>query len=334
MNIEGTRSPQNTVWWALGACALVFAVMYFVLGYASGYGQVEEGKVAFIRHPLWQDMRLDYRRDGGEWGFGLFVPIAVLGLFWYRRKDLLATPVRPAMVAGGLVLAFGFLLYWAGYRGEQKYFGYAAGQILVMGAILWFLGWAWYRKVFWLWVLLGMMWPWRFLIGRISSPLQLVMAKLTAGALKLFGVEAVSNGSAVHTDTMDPVTGAFISMDIDVACSGMRSLFSLIMIGLIFAFAQVKEEWKRWVLMACVPFVAIAGNFVRMLILYGGSRTWGTEFSIGPENKMSGFHMFAGLMVFVVGLLLLSALVEVLNQGSRYFRRSKVVRKQVVSQVD
>ena len=330
-----TIAPGRGAWIAAGVCLALFLVLYLVMGYASGYGKVIDGQVAFIREPLWLQMRADYGRDGGEWGFGYFVPFAVAGLFWFRRKELLTTPVRPAMAWGALVLAIGFIIYWAGYRGEQKYFGYAAGQIIALGAILWFLGWPWFRKLFWLWALLGLMWPWRFLIGRISAPLQLVMVKLTSGFLNLIGVGAVTSGSAVMTDSVDPVTGDFINMDIDVACSGMRSLFALVMIGLVFAFFRVQEEWKRWVLMACVPLVAIAGNFVRMLILYGGSRAWGTEFAIGKDhNDMSGYHLFAGLMVFVVALVLLSILVELLNHGVRFLKSSKVVRKQVVSEAE
>jgi exosortase len=326
--IAAHRGP----WIAGCVCLAVFLVLYLVTGYASGYGQIVDGHAVFIRRSLLALMRKDYRMDEGEWGFGYFVPLAAAGLFWFRREELLATPVRPALGWGAAVLVFGFVLYWAGYRGEQKYFGYAAGQILILGAILWFLGWTWFRKVFWLWALIGMMWPWRFLISRISSPLQLVMAKLTSAFLNLIGVGNVANGSAVMTETRDPVSGGFINMDIDVACSGMRSLFALVMIGLVFAFLRVRVEWKRWVLMAFVPLVAIAGNFVRMLLLYGGSRAWGTAFAIGKdEHHMSRYHMFAGLMVFVVALILLSILVEFLNHGLRVFRRAKVVRSRVTS---
>jgi len=326
-------APSYGPWIAGGIVLLLFLALYLFMGYSSGYGEVIDDRVVFNRDSLWSTMRTDYKRDDGEWGFGYFVPFAAIGLFWFRRRDLLPTPVRPAPVLGAVILLFAFLVYWAGYRGEQKYFGYAAGQFILLGTIFWFLGWPWFRKIFWLWVLVGMMWPWRFLIGRISSPLQLVMAKLTAKFLNLIGVGTVTNGSAVMTDTRDPVTGGFINMDIDVACSGMRSLFALIMIGMVFAFLRLNVEWKRWVLMAFVPLVAIAGNFVRMLILYGGSRTWGSEFAIGKDHThMSGYHMFAGLMVFVVALILLSILVELLNHGLRIFKRSKVVRKQVAAQ--
>jgi len=140
----------------------------------------------------------------------------------------------------------------------------------------------------------------------------------------------VSHGSAVSTDTQDPITSKFISLDIDVACSGMRSLFALVMIGMVFAFLRVKDEWKRWVLMICVPLIAVAGNFVRMLLLYVGSRLWGTEMAIGGEKQMSPYHMLAGLAVFAVALVLMSILVDLLEKGKRFFKRNQVVRKQVV----
>lgn len=318
-----------------GACVLVFATFLFlfaILEYSSGYGTVTDGRVTYLRDDLAYHMRQDYGRDGGEWSFGYFVPVAVVALIWFRRKDLFKTPVEPALWMGGLISLFALAFYWAGYRGEQKYFGYAAGQILVLGAILWFLGWAWLRKIFWLWVLLGMMWPWRFLIGRISAPLQMAMVNLTSGFMNLIGVDAVASGSSLSTASLDPVTSLPISLDVDVACSGMRSLFALVMIGIVFAFLRVKDEWKRWVLMACVPVVAILGNFVRMLMLYGGSVAWGTEIAIGENHEMSAFHMLAGLMVFVVALVLMSTLVAIFEGGwKKFFSRRKVVVRKVES---
>ena len=48
-------------------------------------------------------------------------------------------------------------------------------------------------------------------------------------------------------------------------------------------------------------------------------------------GSVRGYHLFAGLMVFVVALVLLSILVEILNRGTRYFRSAKVVRRQVAT---
>ena len=317
----------------LAAVVLVLVSLFYAVGFSSGYGVVTPEGVQYNRRPLKVDLFLDYKRDKGEWSFGYFVPFAVVGLFWFRRAELLETKVKPAYVLGGFFLILGFLMYWAGYRGEQKYFGYAAAQIIVLGAIFWFLGWKWFQKVFWLWVLLGMMWPWRFLIGRISAPLQMIMVKLTSGFMNLIGVEAVASGSALSTASKDPVTSLPISLDVDVACSGMRSLFALVMIGMVFAFLRVRDEWKRWVLIAFVPLVAVSGNFVRMLLLYFGSLLWGTDFAIGKGHEVSPFHLISGLMVFVVALILMSAMVMILDGGwKKFFKRSKVIRREVVNE--
>ena len=154
----------------------------------------------------------------------------------------------------------------------------------------------------------------------------MVMVEVTAVLLNLFDVGAVTSGSGMLTGSKDPVTGDFISLDVDVACSGMRSLFALVMIGLTFTFLQVREEWKRWVLMACVPVVAVLGNVVRILLLYGGSKMWGTEFAIGAgHGDMSGYHLLAGLVVFVVALVLLSFVVKILEGGPGLFKRKKML---------
>lgn len=317
---------------ALSVLAVVIG-LFWVQGYAAGYGSMgTDGEVHYIRKSIVAHMVKDFGRKDGEWGFGFFVPLAVIALFWVRRKELLSHEVRPALLSGGVVLCFGALIYFAGYRGEQKYFGYFSGQIMALGLILWFLGWAWFGRLFWLWALLGMMWPWRFLVEQVSAPLQLVMVKLTSAFLNLIGVDAVASGSSVSTASLDPVTSNPIALDVDVACSGMRSLFALVMIGLVFSFLRVNTEGKRWFLMALVPLVAVLGNFVRMLMLYFGSLAWGTKVAIGEKHEMSAFHLVAGLMVFVVALLLMSAVVAVLEGGWKNPFKKKAVVKKVIAQ--
>ena len=330
-NLAKEKESRGAIFaWVAIVAALLW--MFGFQGYAGGYGKIVDGELDLgARASLWQDMRQDYKRDGGEWGFGYFVPFAVAGLFWVRRKELMATPVRPALWLGGFLLVLGFFIYFGGYKANQKYIGYGAGQIIALGMVFWFLGWEWFKKTFWLWALLGMFWPWRFLIEPIATPLQHVMVFLTDKSLILTGVASVKTGTAVMTDTVDPVTGELIKLNVAAACSGLRSLFALVMIGLVFAFMRVREEWKRWVLMACVPLVAVAGNFVRMMMLYWGSRWWGTEFAIGEGNETnaSTYHIIAGLVVFGVAVVLMSLIVEVMNRGMAYFKKAKVARRRV-----
>jgi len=225
----------------------------------------------------------------------------------------------------------GYLFYFVGYKANERYFGFLGIQLLLAGAILWFLGWDFFKKFFWLWLLIGSMWPWEFLIGPISTQLQMVMVRLTGMVLNLIGDPAVVNGTALLSKATESLeAGERWALNIHGACSGMRSLFALGMIGIVFAYLAVKEEWKRWVLVACIPIIAILGNLVRMLMLYVGVLTMGSEWAIGRgEGNESSFHIGSGLIVFVVALACLMTLVTFLNKGMRAFKRRKVVATKV-----
>ena len=314
------RLPQ--FWVPAAACLLVALYLYAVQGYSTGY--------LFERKTLLHDMLQGYKLDGGEWGFGRFIPLIIAALFYTQRKQLLQIPARPDYILGGILLGLGFFFYFGGYKANEKYVGFAAGQILAAGMILWFLGRTWFFKTFWLWVLLGMMWPWRFLIEPIAFPLQLTMVKLTSTFLDLIGVDVSTRGTAILTDTPDPKDGEMIRLNIAAACSGLRSLFALIMIGLVIGYLQLKEDWKRLVLMCGVPLVAVAGNFVRMMMLYFGSKFGGSEFAIGlGEGKESTYHINSGLVVFMVAVVLMLTIVQILNKGAGYFTRRRLVVRSV-----
>ena len=322
---EDSMTPvfSKVSWIKGGLVLLVFGYLLFFQPYATGYFE--------NRDPLFKDILQGFKRDGGEWSFGYIVPFIVGLLFYLKRKELLLLPIKPSFGVGLPVLILGFLLYFGGYKANVTYGGYLAIQILLAGTCLWFLGVRWFFKSFWLWCLFGMMWPNVFLIQPISTPLREVMVVVTSAFLNLIGVDALRNGMAILTDTPDPYTQEPIVLSIAQGCSGLRSLFALVMIGFVFAAFALKSEWQRWVLMATIPLVAIAGNFVRMLMLYFGSRFFGTVFAIGEgEGNESSFHIGSGLVVFVVALILLSLFVEVLKHGIKRFFKKKTVTRKVI----
>ena len=320
---KGVPSLNRMGWVKLGLVLLVFGCLLFVQPYATGY--FEE------RDPLFKDILQGFKRDGGEWGFGYFVPLIVGLLFYLKRHELMSVEVKPSAWLGLPVLIVGFVIYFGGYKANVTYGGYLALQILLAGACFWFLGLRWFLKCFWLWCLFGMMWPNVFLIQPISTPLRKMMVALTSRFLDLIGVDALRNGMAIMTDTPDPLTGEPIVLSIAQDCSGLRSLFALVMIGFVFAAFALRSEWHRWVLMATIPLVAVAGNFVRMLMLYFGSKFFGTTFAIGEgEGNESFYHIASGLVVFVVALTMLSAFVEILKNGlQRFFKKKKVMRTNI-----
>ena len=79
------------------------------------------------------------------------------------------------------------------------------------------------------------------------------------------------------------------------ACSGLRSLFALGMVSLLYGYLSLEKGWHRFLLAAAaVPF-AVIGNFVRMILLYVGTITLGKEVAIGKDHfNPSGYPYRCG----------------------------------------
>ena len=151
------------------------------------------------------------------------------------------------------------------------------------------------------------------------------MTKLTEGYLRLTGVEVVRSGTSLYSPPAEGMAaGERFSLGIAVACSGLRSLFALGMVSLIYGYISLRKSWQRLFLaVSAVPF-AIFGNLVRMLLLYYGTIWFSKDFAIGSDEHPSTFHIGAGIAVFIVALLCMLILVEVLNRGFNSLKRKRV----------
>lgn len=305
-------------WLVVGSSVLVFFFLWFLNPYSSGY--------EFERVSLWTSMTQGYRRVDAEWGFGYAVLPAVLVLFWVSRDRYRDVRIEPSAV-GFLIILLAFFLYYGGYKANRHFIGYGAGQLYVAGILIWFGGWDLFRRAFWLWVLFGLIWPLTFLINPISFPLRKIMTILTAGVLEVIDGDIVREGTNIYS-AADPARGLEererFNLGIAAECSGLRSLFALGMVSLLYGYLSLERGWHRLVLLvAALPF-AIVGNFARMLMLYFGTIWFGAEFAIGAdEDHPSGYHIGAGVMVFIVALFCMMALVTVLRGGLKSLRRKR-----------
>ena len=299
----------------------VFFYLFFINVYSTGY--------QFDRASIWTNMQRGYRMKDSEWSFGYFVLPAVLILLWVTRDRYKDLRIKPSG-AGLAIILFALFLYFGGYRANEKFVGYASGQILIAGMIIWFGGWELFRRAFWLWVLFGLTWPLTFLINPISFPLRKLMTVLTYGFLKLIGEDVVRQGTTIMSaPTENLAAGDRFNLGVAAACSGLRSLFALGMVSILYGYLTLEKGWHRFILMvSALPF-AVIGNFVRMMMLYVGTITLGAEFAIGKgEKDPSAYHIGAGIMVFVVALFCMMTLVTVLKGGFKTLRRRRTrVRK-------
>ncbi|MFZ4484053.1 MAG: exosortase [Chthoniobacterales bacterium] len=292
----------------LFAAAAVIGVVFVLFGrfpYASGYGAT--------RVHMFEFMSYVWKRP--EWEHCWLVPLAVIGLVSYRRKELAALPVRGSWV--GLAALLGALfVYWVGYLADNIYLGYIALLAFAGATVLWLLGWGWLRTLAFPIAFLAFMFPLPFMDSSLAFPLRILMSTVSVGFLNLIGLSCLQSGTAIIS-AADIATGLAagqrFAVDVADPCSGIRSLFALMMVSALYGYLVMDRAWQKWVIfLASVP-LAVAGNFARIIMLTLGTITLGTDTAIGSLEKPTFFHMASGFLVFAValgGMLLLGSLLQ------------------------
>jgi exosortase len=234
----------------------------------------------------------------------LFVPFIFAYLVFLRHKDIEKAPVRGSNLALGLILV-GLLSYWFGMRAGDQYFGYAAVQILLAGLILWLWGWAVFRILLFPWAFFIFTWPMPFLEPIIAFPLRMAMSTLASHLLPIIGIPCIQNGTALMSPSdalLNIPTGARFAIDIADPCSGIRSLFALLMFSALFGYLFLPRWWQQWLIFLSAFPLVIVGNLTRVVLLVLGSIMFGSAFAVGTADNPSWYHEGCGYLIYAVTL--------------------------------
>jgi len=283
----------------LVTAVIFFYALLFRIPYSESLGEIKRSLGGLV-----MDLCTGPGTTSMDYSYCLFVPFIFAYLIFVRWEQIACQSIQGNNAGMGLILA-GLLLYWLGLRAEIQYFGYAAVQLLMIGVIVWLWGWAVFRKLLFPWAFFAFVWPMPFLEPIVAFPLRMVMSHLAGDSLNILGIPTVQNGTSLIS-APDPVAGLSIGarFQIDIAdpCSGLRSLFALLMCSALYSYLFLNRFWQQWlVFLSAIP-LAIVGNLVRVIMLTIGSIWFGTSFAIGTDEKPSYFHETAGFVVFAVAL--------------------------------
>lgn len=255
-----------------------------------------------------------------EWWYCFLVPLIIGAIVWRRRGELARLPLHGSWL-GAPVLAVAMGLYWAGYKVDTGYPGFMAIQLATLGLILLLGGRRWLAWLMFPWLFLVFMWPMIPLETRLAFPLRVLTAKVSAVLLNAGGMDVVRDGTSLQSaaDAAQGLAqGDLFKLDVEDPCSGIRSLFALMMISALYGWLVLKGLGPRLLLFASAIPMAVLGNIVRMVLLTLGSRWLGSDFAVGRNidghQEMSAFHTLAGFSVFGVALAGMFALGTVLER--------------------
>ncbi len=275
--------------------------------FAAGYGHYRQ-TIAEILLRHWSDP---------TWQHGALAFPIVAWLLWHARNRLKCIPAQPS--AWGLaIMILAALFYFAGYRTHLIYFGFMAVQLYAAGVCIWLFGWPRAKACVFAWLMLSFAWPLLFLEESLAFHLRLLMVQFCHGTLSAIGIATHREGTALVSAAIEShglAQGDLFRLNIDAPCSGLRSLFALMMVSALFAYHRQRVVWKRWVLFAMSLPLAVVANMVRIFMLIAASAMFGQEFAVGSEEKeVSTFHFLSGIIVFIIALSGLELISHVLNR--------------------
>jgi len=238
-----------------------------------------------------------------NYSHGFLVPAGAGFLLWVSRKAWMEEPLEPT--TGGLVfivIAMGLLV--VGTLGAELFLPRVSLCILIGGLVVYFAGWRMLHAVLAPWLVLFLMIPLPTIVfNQLAFPLQILASRLACGLLELLQVPVLREGNVIVLPKM--------TLDVVEACSGLRSLMSLITIAVFYGLFFERRAWMRWLLVIVAVPVAVFTNALRIMIAAVLAQY------VNPDLAEGFFHAFSGLLLFVLSLVALAGVQILGNQLAR-----------------
>jgi exosortase len=229
--------------------------------------------------------------DEPEYSHGFIVPVISAYLVWSKRDVLRAVAVAPGYWGLG-VMAFALVTYITGSVGADLFLQRVSLVLMIAGGVLYIAGWAMLQAVGFPLVFLLTMIPLPGIIfNSIAFPLQLFAAQVASSVMEACAVPVFREGNVMHL--------AAASLDVEEACSGIRSLMSLTTLGMLYTYTTYSSWIPRGLVMLAVVPIAIIANVFRVTV--AGL----LAHYVSVETAMGVFHTVGGLGVFLVAAVLL-----------------------------
>lgn len=226
---------------------------------------------------------------------GFLVPVFVGYLIWRKRKELAAAPVCPSTL-GTICVLLSVGLLFLGHLGAESFLQRVSLWGMIIGLLLYFVGWPRLRVIlFPLAFLVFMIPPPAIIYNQIVLPLQLLTSHFAASCLQVINIVPVSREGNL---LVLPNT----TLEVVEACSGIRSLMSLLAFAFGYGYLMELSMAIRVLLaLGGIP-VAIVGNAVRLMITAYLVYHFGPRVVEGFPHALSGavILMSAALLLFIV----------------------------------
>nr|WP_321399844.1 exosortase [uncultured Desulfobacter sp.] len=238
---------------------------------------------------------------------GFLIPFVVGYMVWHKQNNLRQIK-KKSSISGFFIIILGLSVFVSGNLGAELFLMRTSMIITLAGILAFSFGMDILKALAVPVCYLIMMIPFPAIIwNKIAFPLQLFAAKISGQTISMIGIPVFREGNILHL--------ANTSLEVVDACSGIRSLTSLLALTGAFAFLAQISNWKKWILFFSAVPIAIAVNVIRLTIT-GMLATW-----VGPEAAHGFLHDMSGLIIFGVALIsvyLLSIILKKIGHKTKH----------------
>jgi exosortase len=233
---------------------------------------------------------------------GFVVPLASIWIVWSMRRTLARTEVEPK-TWGLLVIAFALLQLLAGTLGAENFVANSSLLVLLAGLTISIFGMCMLRHLLFpiAWLIFMIPLP-AIIFYSITFPLQLLASRMASGLLDVLRITNLREGNVMYF--------SHYTIGVVEACSGIRSLITLLAFAVLLGYIRSMRIWAQIVLAACTVPVALIFNAVRV----ASAGVLGNY--LGERWAEGTFHAATGIVLFLGGLSVIALISTVLIRWS------------------
>jgi len=307
--------------------------------------------LVFVYFTVLMKLGSDWWNDE-NYSHGLLIPFIVGYIVWQERERLSKTPTNPTALWGAIGVGMSLLLLWAGVAGAELFVQRISLVLMVTSVVIYFRGFRLLRLVAvpLLLLILSIPIP-QIIFNRIAFPLQLFASRCAVEAMSFFNIPVLRQGNIIELmplGSSEPKRLAVVE-----ACSGIRSLMTLVTLAVVYAYftkpkvAQTSvcdsagrsqtevcatshwlksfTFWRSLMLVVAAVPIAILTNALRVSGTGVLAHYYGTRVADGF------FHTFSGWVIYIAAAVLLFATGWVLDRFVRFGKSDRIYTMNKIS---
>jgi exosortase len=235
-----------------------------------------------------------------NYSHGFLVPFIAGYLAYARWGELSKANVHPAN-SGFFLVIVGLVMLLFGWTATELFTMRASFVVVIAGILLFILGWEFFIILLVPLCYLLLMVPIPAVVyDSAAFPLKLLVTKVSVLSMKALGIVVWQEGNILMFPN--------ITLEVADACSGLRSIMSLLALGAAYAFVLHSKTRDRVILILSTLPIAVFTNCLRVIATGILAQYFGSAAAEGF------FHEFAGLFVFGAAVVMFVALGSCLKR--------------------